>query len=145
VNLTFITVSKAHTQTLTFLGWILRHLYKTYFIQSGILLFLLNPMPETDKSIVIAEIDEIKWQSNTGQSVLKSKGLYRTGSPSIQRYFGKCQYFCRFELENMYICIYEILPALDLTQSIHAKISIGMHRGSKLKIFSPSLLPKITN
>ena len=39
-------------------------------------------MPETDKSIVIAEIDEIKWQSDTGQSVLKSKGkgLYRTGS-----------------------------------------------------------------
>jgi hypothetical protein len=72
-------------------------------------------MPETDKSIVIAEIDEIKWQSetpdqisfivsffvvpchdevqghwqksrnlrsalsNTGQSVLKSKGLYQTG------------------------------------------------------------------
>ena len=24
-------------------------------------------------------IDEIKWQSNTGQSVLKSKGFYRTG------------------------------------------------------------------
>jgi hypothetical protein len=24
--------------------------------------------------------------------------------------------------------IYEILPALDLTQSAHAKISIGMHR-----------------
>jgi hypothetical protein len=36
------------------------------------------------------------------------------------------QYFCRFELENM--SIYEILPALDLTQSVHAKISIGMHR-----------------
>ena len=36
------------------------------------------------------------------------------------------QYFCRFELENM--SIYEILPALDLTQSIHAKISIEMHR-----------------
>ena len=36
-------------------------------------------MPETDKSIVIAEIDGIKWQSNTGQSVLKSKGFYRTG------------------------------------------------------------------
>jgi hypothetical protein len=36
-------------------------------------------MLETDKSIVIAEIEEIKWQSNTGQSVLKSKGLYRTG------------------------------------------------------------------
>ena len=30
--------------------------------------------------------------------------------------------------------IYEILPALDLTQSIHAKISIGMHRGVKFKI-----------
>ena len=29
--------------------------------------------------IAIAEIDEIKWQSNTGPSVLKSKGLYRTG------------------------------------------------------------------
>jgi hypothetical protein len=25
--------------------------------------------------------------------------------------------------------IYEILPALDLTQSVHAKISIGMHQG----------------
>ena len=37
--------------------------------------------------------------------------------------------FCRFELENMFI--YEILPALDLTQSVHAKISIGMHRGVK--------------
>jgi hypothetical protein len=34
--------------------------------------------------------------------------------------------FCRFELENM--SVYEILPALDLTQSVHAKISIGMHR-----------------
>ena len=30
--------------------------------------------------------------------------------------------------------IYEILPALDLTQSVHAKISIGMHRGVKFKI-----------
>ena len=41
------------------------------------------------------------------------------------------QYFCRFELENM--SIYEILHALDLTQSVHAKISIGMHQGSSLK------------
>ena len=39
----------------------------------------------------------------------------------------KYQYFCRFELENMSIDV--ILPALDLTQSVHAKISIGMHRG----------------
>ena len=30
--------------------------------------------------------------------------------------------------------IYEILPAIDLTQSTHAKISIGMHRGVKFKI-----------
>jgi hypothetical protein len=30
--------------------------------------------------------------------------------------------------------IYEILPVLDLTQSVHAKISIGMHRVVKLKI-----------
>ena len=30
--------------------------------------------------------------------------------------------------------IYEILPALDLTQTVHAKISIGMHRGVKFKI-----------
>jgi hypothetical protein len=44
----------------------------------------------------------------------------------------KYQYFCRFELENM--SIYEILPALDLTQSVHAKISIGMHRVVKFKI-----------
>jgi hypothetical protein len=41
------------------------------------------------------------------------------------------QYFCRFELENM--SLYEILPAFDLTQSVHAKISIGMHRGSNFK------------
>jgi hypothetical protein len=34
--------------------------------------------------------------------------------------------------ENM--SIYEILPALDLTQSVHAKISIGMHRVVKFKI-----------
>ena len=40
----------------------------------------------------------------------------------------KYQYLCRFELENM--SIYEILPALVLTQSVHAKISIDMHRGS---------------
>ena len=33
--------------------------------------------------------------------------------------------------------IYEILPALDLTQSVHAKISIGIHRGVKLKISNP--------
>ena len=32
------------------------------------------------------------------------------------------------------LSIYEILPALDLTQSVHAKISIGMHRGVKFKI-----------
>jgi hypothetical protein len=37
-------------------------------------------------------------------------------------------YFCRFELENM--SIYEILPAFDLTQFVHAKISFGMHQGS---------------
>ena len=30
--------------------------------------------------------------------------------------------------------IYGILPALDLTQSVHAKISIGMHRVVKFKI-----------
>ena len=30
--------------------------------------------------------------------------------------------------------IYEILPALDLTPSVHAKISIGMHRVVKFKI-----------
>jgi hypothetical protein len=30
--------------------------------------------------------------------------------------------------------IYEILPALDLTQSVHAKISIGMQRLVKFKI-----------
>ena len=28
---------------------------------------------------VFYKIDEIKWQSNTGQSVLKSKGFYQTG------------------------------------------------------------------
>ena len=39
------------------------------------------------------------------------------------KYAVKGIYFCRFELENM--SIYEFLPALDLTQSVHAKISIG--------------------
>ena len=45
----------------------------------------------------------------------------------------KYQYFGRFELEIFFI--YEILPALDLTQSVHAKISIGMHREVK---FTPN-------
>ena len=40
--------------------------------------------------------------------------------------------FLQIELENM--SIYEILPALVLTQSVHAKISIGMHRMVKFKI-----------
>jgi hypothetical protein len=31
--------------------------------------------------------------------------------------------------------IYEILPALDLTQSVHAKISIGMHRGELFIVY----------
>jgi len=31
--------------------------------------------------------------------------------------------------------IYEILPALDLTQSVHAKISIRMHRGGQILNF----------
>jgi hypothetical protein len=47
------------------------------------------------------------------------------------------EYFCRFELENM--SIYEILPALDLTQSVHAKISIGMHWGGQIKNFQNTL------
>ena len=38
--------------------------------------------------------------------------------------------------------IYEILPALDLTQSVHAKISIGMHRGGGGK-FKISRIPLI--
>jgi hypothetical protein len=35
--------------------------------------------------------------------------------------------------------IYEILPARDLTQSVHAKISIGMHRGGQIKNFQNTL------
>ena len=46
-------------------------------------LVFMKSYAETDKSIVIAEIDKIKWQSNTGQSVLKSKGFYRTGGHFI--------------------------------------------------------------
>jgi hypothetical protein len=48
--------------------------------------------------------------------------------------------FCRFELENM--SIYEILP--DLTQSVHAKISIGMHRVVKFKISRIPLIGLVT-
>jgi hypothetical protein len=36
--------------------------------------------------------------------------------------------------------LYEILPALDLTQSVHAKISIGIHRGVKFKISRITLI-----
>ena len=43
----------------------------------------------------------------------------------------KISIFCRFEIENMSIYMYEILPALDLIQSVHANISIGMHWGVK--------------
>jgi hypothetical protein len=42
--------------------------------------------------------------------------------------------------------IYEILPAPVLTQSVHAKISIGMHRVVKFKISRIPLIavPRIT-
>jgi hypothetical protein len=30
--------------------------------------------------------------------------------------------------DSKFLPIYELLPALHLTQSVHAKISIGMHR-----------------
>ena len=50
--------------------------------------------------------------------------------------------FCRFELENM--PIFEFLPALDLTQSVHDKICIGMHRGSNLKLFRIPLMRLVT-
>ena len=39
---------------------------------------------------------------------------------------GKYQCFCRFELEG--VSIYEVLPALDLAQSVHAGVSIGVRR-----------------
>ena len=45
---------------------------------------------------------------------------------------GRCQCFCRFELENVSIC--GVLPALGLTQSVHAGVSIGVHRVVKLKV-----------
>jgi hypothetical protein len=35
--------------------------------------------------------------------------------------------------------IYEILPVLDLIQSVHAKISIGMHRGGQILNFQNTL------
>jgi hypothetical protein len=37
--------------------------------------------------------------------------------------------FCRFELENM--SIYEILPALDLTQSVHRNAPGGQIKNFK--------------
>ena len=43
----------------------------------------------------------------------------------------KYQYFYRFELEN--VSTYHNLSALDVTQPVHAKIYIGMHRGSDFK------------
>ena len=70
----------------------------------------------------ILNLDILAW-TDCVRSRLKSQ---------VQVRFHKYQYFCRFELENM--SIYEILPALDLTQSVYAKISIGVHRGVKFKI-----------
>ena len=43
----------------------------------------------------------------------------------------KYQYFYRFELKN--VSTYHSLSALDVSQSVHAKIYIGMHRGSDFK------------
>jgi hypothetical protein len=42
-----------------------------------------------------------------------------------------------FEPENM--STYEILPALDLIQSVHAKISIRMHQGGQILNFQNTL------
>jgi hypothetical protein len=40
--------------------------------------------------------------------------------------------------------MYELVPILDLTQSIHTKISIGMHRGVKFKISRIPLIGRET-
>jgi hypothetical protein len=48
-------------------------------------------------------------------------------SGSLTTKYGKSlSLFCRLELEN--VAMYQDLPALRLTQSVHAKICIGMHR-----------------
>jgi hypothetical protein len=39
---------------------------------------------------------------------------------------------------------YEILPPLDMTQSVHTNISIGMHRGVKCKISRIPLIGLVT-
>ena len=41
-------------------------------------------------------------------------------------------YFCRFELGKMSIYMYDILLALDLTQSVQAKLCIRMQQGGFL-------------
>ena len=40
--------------------------------------------------------------------------------------WGDINIFCGFELEGVSVC--GILPAFDLAQSVHAGVSIGMHR-----------------
>ena len=50
---------------------------------------------------------------------------------------GKCQYFCRFELEN--VSIGEVLPALDLAQSVHAEVSVGVRLGGQIWDFRNAL------
>ena len=74
----------------------------------------------------------IKWYIHKNWHTIRSKfwihGSLTTCTNVLKtvRYY---HYFCRFELENM--SIYEMLPALDLTQYVHGEICIEMHRRVK--------------
>ena len=65
------------------------------------------------------------WYTNKKLQTIQTK-FWIDGSLATYKYktVRDYHYFCRFKLE--YMSIYEILPALDLTQSAHAKIYIGM-------------------
>ena len=83
-------------------------------------------MKSLKMSNLVEKCSALYLQSNLVEIELPSK--FSLTTKTVRDY----HYMCRFELENM--STYEILPALDLTQSVHAKISIGMHWGSYLKL-----------
>ena len=93
VHLSVSEIATFLSMSLNFIiAWDNEKWYNKQFWSGVSLEFLWNPIPETDKSIVIAEIDEIKWQQyrTIGPEIqgflLDRQSFYRT-CPSVRWYF----------------------------------------------------------
>ena len=78
---------------------------------------------------LIGLVTRLGWRYR--QTFLRNPNLYEIKQKLVYQYNVSDK---KWKKNWEYMYIYEILPALDMTQSVHAKMSIGMHRGVKYKI-----------